>query len=166
MNVKEIIFGLALFAVFWAFHAGYAAPLGMHTLFAGSVIFVILLWGIGFALMPKKKPPVEVMQFWKFVTVFAVVATFIITYLGPYLGAVPPVSSAALTPLVLSFWLIVFGSALFVGGHTSKNHIEMWTGAFWLFSSIHILAIGPNVYLHFALVVGIPHVIDGLIRKK
>ena len=165
MNAKEVVLGIVLFAVFWAYQVGYAASLGQHAWFVGSIIFVVLLWAIAYSVMPKKAPA-EVMQFWKLVSVFAIVATFMISYLGPWLGAILPASSAALTPLVLGFWLVVFGSAMAVGGFMSKNSIQAWIGVFWLFSSIHFLATGPNSYLHFALVVGLPHVIDGLIRKK
>lgn len=167
-NWKEFVLGIVLFAVFWAFQVGYASSLGSSEWFAGAIIFVVLLWAIAYSVMPKK-PPADVSQFWMFVSAFAIVATFIVSYLGPYLGAVLPASPAALTPLVLSFWLVVFGAAMFVGGWNSKNSVQTWIGVFWLFSALHFVTAvgtGPNSYLHFGLVVGLPHIIDGLIKKK
>ena len=166
MNIKEVVLGVVLFVVFWAYQAGYAAALGMHAWFVGAIVFVVLLWAIAYSVMPKQ-PPAEVKQFWMLVSAFAIVSSFMISYLGPSLGAVLPGSMSALTPLVLSFWLVVFGSAMAVGGFMSKNMTQAWIGVFWLFSSMHLaLSTGPNSYLHFALVVGLPHVLDGLIRKK
>jgi hypothetical protein len=166
-NWKEFVLGIVLFAVFWAFQAGYANSLGASAWFAGSIIFVILLWAIGYSLMPKVSA--EAKQFWTFVSAFAIVATFIVSYMGPSLGAVLPANPAALTPLVLSFWLVVFGAAMFVDGHGTKNKVQTWLGVFWLFSALHFVTsvgTGANSYLHFALVVGLPHIIDGLVRKK
>ena len=168
MNSKEFVLGIILFAMFWAFQVGYAASLGMHAWFAGSIIFVVLLWAIAYSVMPKQ-PPAEVKQFWMFVSAFAIVTTFLISYAGPYLGAVLPSNPATLTPLVLSIWLVVFGAAMTVGGFSSKNNIQTWIGIFWLFSALHLVTsvgTGPNSYLHFGLVVGLPHIIDGLMRKK
>lgn len=170
MNIKEVVLGVVLFVVFWAYQAGYANALGMHAWFVGSIIFVVLLWAIAYSVMPKK-PPAEVRQFWMLVSAFAIVATFMVSYLGPSLGAVFPAgfTPAMWTPMVLSFWLVVFGSAMAVGGFMSKNMTQAWIGVFWLFSALHFVTAvgtGPNSYLHFALVVGLPHVLDGLIRKK
>lgn len=169
MNAKQFVLGIVLFVVFWAFQAGYASPLGMHAWFVGSIIFVILLWAIGKAVMPKK-PPADVQQFWIFVSVFALAVSFFASYLAVPLGAVlpPGVPLSAFTPLLLSIWLIVFGAALVVGGMNSKNSMQTWVGIFWLFSSVHFIApgIGPNAYLHFAVVTGIPAIVGGLVAKK
>ena len=170
MNIKEVVLGIVLFVVFWAFQVGYANSLGTHAWFIGSIVFVVLLWAIAYAVMPKQ-PPAEVKQFWVFVSAFAIVTTFLVSYLGPSLGAIlpPGFAPSMLTPLVLSIWLVVFGAAMTVGGFNSKNNIQTWIGIFWLFSAMHFVTYvgtGPNSYLHFALVVGLPHIIDGLIRKK
>ncbi len=169
MNAKQAVLGVVLFAVFWAFQAGYASSLGMSEWFVGTVIFVILLWAIGKSVMPKK-PPAEVQQFWKFVSVLAVVMAFIASYLMPYLGAVfpPGFTPSMFTPLLLSMLLIIFGAAMFVEGWNMKSTMEAWFGVFWLFGSVTFLAagIGPDAYLHFAMITGLPNIIAGLVAKK
>ena len=166
MNIKETVLGIVLFAVFWAYQTGYASSLGAHAWFVGSIVFVVLLWAIAAVIMPKK-PAEEVKQFWMFVSAFAIVATFIVSYLGTSLGAVMPAGGAdAWTPMVLGFWLVVFGGAMTVGGLSSKNNMQTWIGVLWLFSSVVMAGIGANSYLHFGLVVGLPYIIDGLIKKK
>ena len=166
MDLKQAGLGVVLFVVFWAFQTGIFNALGNSAWVLGVIILSAVLWLIGRGVLPAKQEP-EVGEIWKFTTIFAVVTTIIVAYLGPYLGAVMPAGfdPAQLTPIVLSFWLIVFGAATFVTGWTMKWGATTVLGVIWLFSSIHFLATGPNSYLHFGLLVGVPFIIYGLISK-
>ncbi len=172
MDINQAALGVVLFVVFWAFQAGYVNTLGTSAWFLGVIIFAGILWLIGKSTMPKQTA--EFQELWMFTTGFAVVATFVISYLGPTLGAVFPSGLsqeqlyAALTPLVLSLWLIVFGGSMFVTGWQAKWGVTTLTGIIWLFSAMHFVtatSTGANSYLHFGLLVGLPFIIYGLIVK-
>ncbi len=166
MDLKQTVLGVVLFVVFWAFQIGVFNPLDTSAWVVGVIIVSVALWLIGRGVLPAKQEP-EVVEVWKLTTIFAVVSTILIAYTGPDIGAVfpPGFSSAQLTPIVLSFWLIVFGAATFVTGWTMKWGATTALGVIWLFSSTHFLATGPNSYLHFGLLVGVPFIIYGLITK-
>ncbi len=169
MNVQQIVIGLVMLLVFWAFQKGYADSLGTSVWFLGAIIFSVLLMLMGKAVMPK--PPEELKKLWNFAILFALAATFAISFLGSMLGAVfpPNFTPAALTPLVLSLWLMVFGGTLFVGAQASKELVGSLIGVIWLFSSLHFVTsvgTGPNSYLHFGLITGLSFIIAGLLQKK
>ena len=166
MDIKQVGLGIVLFLVFWAFQAGYLDRLGTTAWVVGAIVFAGILYGIGKVAMPK--PSVQMKELWMFATLLAVIVTLVISYGGPYIGAVFPVgfNPMLLTPLVLSFWLIIFGGALFVTGTQVKWGITTLTGVIWLFSSIHFLgSTGPNSYIHFALVTALPLILTGIIMK-
>lgn len=168
MDVRQAVLGLVIFVVFWAFQNGYAAPLGGAAWLAGVIIFAILLKLIGNGEMPK--PPAGVKELWMLATPFVVISTFAISYLGPYLGAVFPAgfTPAQLTPLVLSFWLVVYGATMFVMGQQEKMGVPTLIGVIWLFSALHFVTAvgtGPNSYIHFGLVTGLPFILAGLMKK-
>ena len=169
MKIAKVVLGIVLFLVFWAFQVGYMNSLGTAAWFAGAVIFSIILFAIGKVSMPN--PSDEIKEVWMFAMAFALVSTFMISFLGPYLGAVfpPGFTPSMLTPLVLSFWLIIFGGAKFVTGWLSKNGTYSLVGLIWLFSAIHFvtaLSTGPNSYLHFGLVTALPVILTGLMGSK
>jgi len=156
--------GLVLFIVFWAFQAGYFNSLGATAWFLGAIIFAVLLFVIVKIVMPK--PPQEMQQIWMFAIILAVISTFVASYLGPYLNAVIPADPSALTPILLSWWLVIFGSVMFATGWTSKNNSALIIGLIWLLGSVHFGWTGPNSWLHFAFLVGLPYVAWGLVAKK
>ncbi len=169
MNLQQTVLGIVLFIVFWGFQNGYANSLGTSAWFAGSIIFVIILWLIGKSSMSK--PSAEMKELWMFTIAFAIVTTFIVSYLGPYFGVVFPANftPAMLTPLVLSIWLIVFGGAMLITGWQSKMGVTTLIGIIWLFSALHFVtavSTGPNSYLHFGLITGLPYILSGLLAKK
>ena len=169
MNPREVILGIILFGVFWAYQMGYTSSLGSSAWFLGAIIFVAVLWVIGKTNMPKS--PADIKEVWNVLMLVLLVGTFFMSYLGSYLGAVfpPDVTPAQLTPMVLSFWLVIVGAALFVTGWKTQNGLATAIAVFWLFSALHFVtavSTGPNSYLHFGFVVGMPYIIHGLIRKK
>ena len=169
MDLRQAGLGVVLLIVFWAFQAHYFDNLGTSSWVVGAIIFSVVLWLIGKGVMPKA--PAEQKELWMFTIAFAVVATAMIAYGGPYLGAVFPANftPSMLTPLILSFWLIVFGGAMLVQGWQAKWGVTILTGLIWLISSVHFvsnLSTGPNSYLHFGLLVSLPFIIYGLIQKK
>lgn len=166
MNIQQVIYGVVIFLVFWAFQAGYVSGLGNAAWFVGVIIFSVLLMLIGKAVMPK--PSAEQKMLWNFATGLAVVLTALMSFAAPFIGVVfpPNFDPSQLTPLVLSSWLIVFGGALFAGSFQGRNLIGLLTSIFWLFSSIHLLSLGPNSYIHFAVVASIPMILNGLLMKK
>ena len=168
MEVRQVVLGIAILLVFWAYQNGYANSLGTTGWFVGIIIFTLLLWSVGKVAMPKQ--PAEQKELWMFASAFAIVSTFVISFLGPMLGAVfpPNFSPSQLTPLVLSLWLMVYGGAMFVGGWQMKNGIPALIGVIWLFSALHFVTAvgtGPNSYLHFGLVTGLAVILAGLLRK-
>ena len=169
MDLRTAGSGVVLLLVFWAYQIGLLSSLGAAGWLLASIIFVAVLWFIGQGMMPK--PTASQKELWMFTSIFGIVATFIILYVGPYLGAVVPTTAAGMMDLgqiLLSIWLIVFGAAMFVTGWEMKWNVHMWIGLFWLISALHFVTsinAGPNSYLHFGLVVGLPFVIYGLIRK-
>ncbi len=169
MNLQETVLGIIIFVVFWAYQGGYANSLGTSAWFLGAIILTVLLWLIGKVNMPKS--PADIKEVWKVGMILLLAGTFIISYLGPFLGAVfpPGVTPAQLAPMVLSLWLVIIGGALFVTGWKSQNGFATFIAVFWLFSSMHFVtavSTGPNSYLHFGFVVGVPYIIHGLVRKK
>jgi hypothetical protein len=163
MNIKEVIIGIVILLVFWAFQKGYLDSLGTAAWFVGVILFIVLLYLIGMAVMPK--PTAEQTQLWMYVSAFALVATFIMAFLAVPLGAVFPANStpALPTPLVLSLWLVVFGGAFVVGGRMTGRSITMVIGVIWLFSAVHLqLTTGANSYLHFGMITGLSFILEGL----
>ena len=169
VDVKQTVSGIVLFAVFWAFQNGYFASIGPAAWVVGVIVFAAIMWFIGKSMMPKANK--EMSELWQFASLFAIVSTIAIAYLGPYLGAVfpPGFTPSMIAPLVLSFWLVVFGGAMVVTGLQAKWPVTTLTGIIWLFSSPHFvtaLSTGPNSYLHFGLVTSLPFVLYGLMSKN
>lgn len=167
MDSRQIGLGILLFLVFWAFQTGSMDFLGTAGWFIGILIFTGILWAVGKAAMPKSSP--ESKMLWGFAMVFVIVSTFVISFLGPWLGAILPSDPAQIAPLVLSLWLVVYGGAMFVGGWGGKWPVMTLIGIIWLFSSIHFvssLSTGPNSYLHFALITALPIILGGIWMKK
>ena len=165
MDLRQTLLGVVLFIVFWAFQVGKFNSLGPSAWFLGVIIFAAILWLIGKGAMPKASADMH--ELWKFTTLLAVVATIFPSYLGPYVGAVfpPGFTAEMLTPMVLSLWLVIYGAAMLVTGWQMKWVVTLVTGIFWLFSAVHMTWWGPNAYLHFAVVAGLPFIIYGLIAK-
>ena len=169
MNANVLLSGIVLFVVFWAFQAGYFDALATTAWLVGLVIFIGVQWFIGKTLMPK--PSADMKMLWMFAFAFAIVAQVMISYFGPYLGAVfpPGFTPSMLTPLLLSFWLIIFGGTMFIGGWFSKNSLAALIGVIWLLSSTHFVGVvstGPNSWLHFGLLVSLPFILMGIMMKK
>ena len=168
MDIKNIVLGLVLFVVFWAFQAGYLSILGAFSWLAGLIIFIVILclWCTGMASKDS-----DVMQLCTFVSVFALIVTILISFFGPTLGAVfpPGFEPSAFTPMMLSFWLVVFGGAVLITGIKKKDSIFSVIGLIWLFSAVHFVAAlstGPNSYLHFGVITGFSILVHGLVMKK
>ncbi len=117
-----------------------------------------------------KKPPAELKLIWNAATGIAVAVSLIVSFGAPYIpGIVIPSGdlNAIVTPMMLSFLLIVLGSAMFVTGHLAKDGLALMTGIIWLLSSVTwVGAAGPNAYFHFALVASLPFIVVGLLSKK
>ena len=170
MNLGKAGLGVVLFVVFWAIQAKYI-NLGYSTWFVGSVIFVALLWAIGKTM--QKQPTESQKMMWSYSIAFVLIVTAMVSYLAPtipgVLGIVLPPGGdlSVLTPILLSFWLVLFGATKFVSGTERKDSITQMTGIIWLFSAITwVLNAGPNAYLHFAIVASLPFIINGLLAKK
>ncbi len=168
MDLRQTGLGVVLFAVFLAFQMRFFEVLGPTAWVVGVIVFAGILWLIGKGAMPKRMPP-DLAELWNFTTAFAIVSTLLIAYAGPLLGAVMPsgFGMTQLTPFVLGGWLIVFGAAMFVTGWSTKWGVTTAVGVIWVFSSIHLVVSGgPNSYLFFAVVVGLPFIIYGLLTKR
>ena len=169
MDMKHAVLSIVLIAIFVAFQMGYAAPLGPATWFVGAIVFSVILMLMGKTAMAKSTPNIK--SVWMLATIFVIAITFIISFLGPYVGAVfpPGFDPASLTPLVLSMWLIVFGGAMFVTGMEMKMAPATLIGIIWIFSAMHLVTVtaaGPNSYLHFAFVTGLPMLIASFVVNK
>src|SRR5436309_6726159 len=140
MNVNVFLSGVVLFLVFEVFQVerlDSPTTLGTTAWLVGVLVFSGVLWFIGKSVMPKQSNDMKTL--WMFAFLFLVVFQVVISYLGPYLGAVFPSQflPAALTPLVISLWLIVFGGAMFVTGWWSKNGVTSLIGIIWLLTSTY-----------------------------
>jgi hypothetical protein len=164
MDLKQTGLGVVLFVAFLAFQFGVFNVLGTAAWILGVVIFAVVLWLIGKESMPKALPP-ELAELWTFTYVFAVVVTVVVSLGYPMLAPLmPSITMAQFGSNLLAFWLIVFGAGMFVTGWTSKWGVTTLVGVIWLFTSIYFIVAGFG-YLYFALDVGFPFIIYGLITK-
>ena len=155
MDLRQTGLGVVIFLVFWAFQVGYFNSLGTT------------VWLIGKGAMPKASADQK--ELWMFATLFAIVSTALIAYAGPYLGAVFPAGfdPSSLTPVMLSWWLVIFGGAMLLTGWQMKWSVTTLVGIVWLFSAVHLqLTTGANSYLHFGMVTSLPFILYGLMMKK
>jgi hypothetical protein len=165
MDLKQTGLGVLLFVVFFAFQAGVVNMLGPVAWLLGVIIFSIVLWLIGRVSMPRRAPP-QLMELWRFTTLFAIVSTAIVSLGYPLLASMMPsgISMTQATSFVLGSWLIIFGAAMFVTGWTTKWLVTAVVGIIWTFSAVYF-ATGLPGYFHFALVTGLPFIIYGLTTK-
>lgn len=163
MDLRQTGLGIVLFVAFWAFQVGKFESLGPAAWLLGAIVFAVVLWMIGKGAMPK--PSADMQELWKFATLFVVLGTIFAAYLAPYAGAVMPPGAtlSAFTPMLLGLWLAIFGGAMVVTGWQMKWGVTLVVGLLWLVSAVHLPAIGPNAYIHFAVVTGFPFIIYGLI---
>ena len=156
MDLRQTGLGIVLFVVFWAFQVGYFESLGVSAWLLGAIIFAVVLWLIGKRAMPK--PSADMQELWMFTTLFVVLGTIFAAYLSPYAGVVlpPGVTMLAFTPMLLSLWLVIFGAAMVVTGWQQKWGVTLAVGLLWLISAVHLPIIGPNAYIHFAVITGFP----------
>jgi hypothetical protein len=149
-----------LLIVFFLFQLGVFRPLGPSTWVLGVVVLSFVFWLLGKVSMPRRQPS-DLVEVWKFATIFAVITTIIIAYGSPFIGTTMLQASIPdLTPLVLGLWLVIFGASTFVTGWTAKWGVTTVVGIIWLFSAFHTVS-----YLDFAFLVGLPFIIYGLIAK-
>jgi hypothetical protein len=165
MDLRQTGLGVLLFAVFIAFQMGVFAVLGPLAWLLGVIIFSVILWLIGRVSMPRRTPP-QLVELWRFTTLFAVVVTAIVSLGYPLLTSMMPSgpSMAQFTAYVLGFWLIAFGAAMFVTGWTVKWAVTTVVGVIWVFSSVYFIA-APSEYFYFGLISGLPFIVYGLITK-
>lgn len=165
MDVKQTGLGIVLFLVFLGFQLGFVDILGPVTWLVGVIVFAVILYLIGRVSMPRRGPP-QIEELWKFTVGFAVVVTGIYALGAPFLTSMMPagMSMNQVTSLVLGFWLIVFGAAMFVTGWTAKWGVTTAVGIIWAFSAL-FFATGTGNYFDFGLLSGFPFIIYGLITK-
>ncbi len=166
MNWQEVVLGIVLFLIFWAFQAGYLDVLGTAGWFVGAIIFVGILWAIGRSKM--QKPQQDVKATWNFAVVLALVVTFLISIVGSWATDLVPagLSSAQVGSMTMGFWLIVFGGAMFVTGWVTKMGVASVIGILWLFSSLYFTLTGAGTYVQFGMVTALPFIIGGILTKK
>ncbi len=166
MNSKHVILGLVLIVVFWAFQMGYMSSLATAEWFAGVIIFSVAMFLMG--KTSGETPTDDHKMVWMFAMIFAIVLTAIISFVPPSaLGLALPAgfTPAMWTPVVLSLWLVIYGGAMFAGGHDAEKGMMILIGLIWLFSAVHIaLVTGPNSYLHFGMITGLSAVVGGLLK--
>ncbi len=168
MDIRQIVYGIVLFIIFWAFQAGYAGGLGTVAWFLGAILFIAFLWLYGKAVVPKWNT--DQTKLWTFSVGVVLIGTIFPTFLTPYIPGIvlpPGEFSVIVPPILLSFWLVVFGGAMFVAGSDMKNSIVTLTGIIWLFTSItFVLNAGPNAFMHFAIVTSLPFILSGVVSKN
>ncbi len=158
MDIRQTVMGLVLLLVFWAFQQGYVSALGQWEWLAGAAVFAVLLYAIGKIVMPKASA--EMQEIWMFAIGVALLSTIIVSVMAG--------GQAAIAPIVISWWLIVFGAAMFATGWAGKQNGALMIGLFWLIGSTHFLSavVAGVAYLHFGLLTGVPYIIWGLVTKK
>ena len=167
MEQYQLIAGILIVLVFWAFQNGFVNSLGTYGWFVGVLAFVFLSWLTGKSVMSK--PSAEMKEMWMFTCIFALVLTAVASFV-PFsvLGVVMPAgaTAAAFTPILYAMILALFGGAMFVTGWVEKWNVTMIVGLFWLFNTVLEFGAGGNAYLHFGLITGLPFIIYGLMMKK
>ncbi|MBI4021644.1 MAG: hypothetical protein HY369_05360 [Candidatus Aenigmarchaeota archaeon] len=166
MKAAHVVIGIVMFILFWAYQAGYAASLGPAAWFVAALVFSVLLMAMGKTSMEKPQPDIK--SAWQFSIAFVLISTLIISFAGQSLGAVVPADPSAWTPMLLSFWLVVFGGAMLVTGWKIDSPLTTLVGIIWLFSALHFVTAvgtGANSYLHFGLVTGLTTILAGLFGK-
>lgn len=167
MDLKQTALGIAQVLVFVAFQLGVFNQLQSMAWLLGVIIFSVILRLIGKVSMPRRVPPM-LEELWKFTVIFAVVLTAIYSLvpLVPFMASMMPsgMSMAQVTSLILGFWLVVFGAAMFVTGWTVKWGVTTAVGVIWVFSGVFFAAVIAS-YFDFALITGFPFIVYGLITK-
>lgn len=165
MDLKQTGLGVVQLLVFLAFEFGVFKELGSIAWLIGVIIFAGILYLIGRVSMPRRAPP-QIEELWKFTTGFAVLVTAIYSLLTAYSPAMTPagMSMNQITSLILGFWLVVFGAAIFVTGWTAKWGVTTAVGIIWAFSGIFFATV-VSTYFDFAILSGLPFIVYGLITK-
>jgi hypothetical protein len=155
MDFRQVVLGIVLFLIFWAFAAGYFEFLGNIAWFVGALFISFLPWLFE---MGRKgpKPPQQIKDLWMFATVFLVVATFILSFAGSFIGV------TADTSTVVSLWLIIFGGGWIMHGWLTKHGISGLLGIIWIFAVL----IGFTSYSQLALILLLTFVLNGVFAKK
>lgn len=166
MGVKQTALGVVQVLIFFAFQAGVFNPLQYTAWLLGVIVFSVILWLIGKVSMPRRVPPMF-NELWRFTVVLAVVLTAIYSLGAPFMTSMMSsgMTTEQVTSLILGFWLVVFGAAMFVTGWTAKWGVTTAVGMIWIFSAVFFAA-GTSNYFNFALVTGFPFIIYGLITKE
>ena len=165
MDLKQTALGIVQVLVFLAFQAGVFNSLQYATWLLGVIIFSVILWLIGRVSMPRRSPPM-LEELWKFTVILAVVLTAIYSLGAPFVSSMMPMGMTMeqVTSLMLGFWLVIFGAAMFVTGWTTKWAVTTTVGMIWVFAGI-LTAVSTGNYFDFGLITGLPFVIYGLITK-
>ena len=171
MELKQTALGVVQVLIFVAFQLGVFDALQYVAWLLGVIIFSVILWLIGRVSMPRRAPPM-LEELWKFTVILAIILTAIysllayVTPMMPHMAAMMPsgMSMAQVTSLILGFWLVVFGAAMFVTGWTVKWGVTTAVGIIWVFSGVFFAAVTSN-YFDFALITGFPFIVYGLIAK-
>ncbi len=151
MKTPIAVWGLILLVGFWA--SDYAIKTGYseQTLWvAWAIIFTVLNYAMGNAM---KKIPAEVKTMWMEATVFGLIASLAV---ASRVVALP-------FPWLMALWFIIFGAAMFAGGHKMNNISGIMMGIVLLFTAVFVPPTG--YFLYGALVFGLFSLISGLIQK-
>lgn len=166
MDVRQTGLGVVLVLFFWAMQAKYI-DLGPLNWVLGGVVLVVVFYLIGKGVMPKPSEEIKELRMFLYalVIVFSVLCAF-----GPAFipGVVLPPAGFDMSPLIIGMWLMLFGAYMFVIGWLQRWAVTSLVGVFWLFSAFQFVSAvswGPNSWIHFGLVVGLPFIIYGLIKK-
>lgn len=164
MDLRQTGLGIVLFLVFWAFQSGYLSPLGTASWFLAAAVVVLITWAIGMGVMPK--PTAEQKELWYLAYALILVIAAVGSFVPPsFLGVATPPSADQFTALLLTLYLIILGGAMFVTGYEMKWGVTLFTGIFWLFAATHLYVLTNVSYIHFGVIVSLPFILYGLLRK-
>jgi len=167
MDIRKIVLGIVLFAIFWAFHVS-SSSFGRSQWLVGSILFAGLLIAAGKATFPK--PPADVKYLWEFAAAFVIVLSAIASFFLDSLSAViPSGGNAAITPFIVSVWLAVAAAGVLLTGIRTKMVAAQVAGIVWLVAALQITSyapLAPNAYLYMGILTGVSIFLMGALESK
>ncbi len=145
MNMQMSIYGLVMLIVFAGAQFASATVNAAYLWIVIAIVIILMNMWVGKSM---KNPPKGLAEIWMSVAAFGFITTVVF---GMWMA---PTYALPLAWL-MSFWFILKGSAAFVSGWASGNHMHTYVGAVFVFASLFVGAFGAWFFGLFALINGL-----------